>query len=502
MEAEETTEKSMGGHRPLPQVDMPLLRDQRRAARNRNVILAAGLGVLAVGGVAAAIFLPGGEGEAGGGDEAPPEAAAAPSGALPDGGAVAEAAQDAGVGPVVDETAPRSLGAVSRVVHGFGQSRGFRDALARAGFELDEAQALEEALDGVLDFRRCRPTDEMIVERDTNGMLLLFEYHGGSATHYYQATRDDQGELRGEKVEIPVEKVRVARGGTVRTSIGDALDGLGLGRTLVGTFVSVWEGKVNFSRDTRQGDVFKIIVDEERIEGEFLRYGRVHAVEYVGQRTGELRAFWFEPRGGQPDFYDEDGRSIHGGWLRTPLRYDHISSRYDPRRMHPILRRIVPHNGVDYAAGTGTPVWAAAAGEVTWAGMKGANGNLVSIRHQGGYLSHYAHLHRIERGIERGTEVDQRQVIGYVGSTGRSTGPHLHFGLKKHGRFVDPIEEMNGPGRMMPSGNLGRYRQVVRRLTRELGQIETGSSGPAPAAGDTGDTGEEPQPDEQNVPMD
>src|SRR5690606_30707078 len=156
-----------------------------------------------------------------------------------------------------------------------------------------------------------------------------------------------------------------------------------------------------------------------------------------------------------------------------------ISSPFDPRRMHPVLRRIHPHNGVDYAAGTGTPVWAAAEGTVTFVGPRGANGNLVSLRHANGYESHYAHLSRFASGLSRGDAVTQRQVIGYVGSTGRSTGPHLHFGLKRNGRFVDPQAELNGPGRMMPAAFLGRYRGLVRQLRTELEAIPVGGSSAA-----------------------
>ena len=129
---------------------------------------------------------------------------------------------------------------------------------------------------------------------------------------------------------------------------------------------------------------------------------------------------------------------------------------------------------MDFAAATGTTLWAAADGEITWAGPKGPNGNLVSIRHENGYESHYAHMHRIQRGITVGAQVTQRQVIGSVGTTGRSTGPHLHFGLKHHGRFVDPLPVLNGPGQLLPPGQLAGYRTWVRGIIRRLERIDTG----------------------------
>jgi murein DD-endopeptidase MepM/ murein hydrolase activator NlpD len=298
---------------------------------------------------------------------------------------------------------------------------------------------------------------------------------------------------------VPIETRRVAGGGRVQTSLGAAFEAAGLGRALIGRFIEAFEGKVNFNTHARQGDTFRIIAEEERINGEFHGWGTVHAVEYVGERAGELRAFWFVPQGDdEGQFYEEDGRAVRGGWLRTPLRYDRISSRFDPRRMHPILRRIHPHNGVDYAAGSGTPVWATADGTISFIGPRGANGNLVALRHANGYESFYAHLSRFAGGLSRGDTVEQRQIIGYVGSTGRSTGPHLHFGLKHNGRFVDPLEEINGPGRMMPRRNLARFRTHANRLKRELRRIEVAGS-PATPGNESGggsqargETAEEP----------
>ncbi|MGE0787144.1 MAG: M23 family metallopeptidase [Sandaracinaceae bacterium] len=366
-----------------------------------------------------------------------------------------------------------------RVVARFGAARGFRPALVGAGCTGAEADALVSALDGVMDFRRCRPTDELTVERDADGRLERFEYRA-SSTQIYEVNRDAAGALHGRQIEVPIERIRIRRGGTVQASLGAALERAGLGRTLVGTFVEAFEREVNFSTDTRAGDTFRIIVDEERVEGQLLRYGTVHAIEVRGQRLGERRAFWYELREGRGEFYDASGRALHGGWLRTPLRYDHISSPFDPRRMHPILRRIVPHNGIDYAAGSGTPVWAAADGVVTSVGPRGPNGNLVTLRHDGGFESAYAHLSRFAPGLAMNQAVEQRQLIGYVGTTGRSTGPHLHFGLKHHGRWVDPSVELNGPGRMMPARSLGAYRQRARDLTEELAAIPV--TAPAGAA--------------------
>jgi murein DD-endopeptidase MepM/ murein hydrolase activator NlpD len=257
----------------------------------------------------------------------------------------------------------------------------------------------------------------------------------------------------------------------VETSIGDGLASIGLPAGLATFFTEAFEGRINFTLQARKGDVFRILVDEERVDGEFLRYGRVHALEYDGQKTGKIQAFYYQAGNSPGQFYDDTGRAMQGGWLRTPLRYERLSSRFNPRRFHPILRRVMPHLGVDYTARTGTPVWAAADGRVTFAGRSGPNGNLVVIRHSGGFQTAYAHLHRIKSGIRPGRFVKQRELIGFVGSTGRSTGPHLHFGLKKHNRYIDPLTELNGPGLRLPAREMAEFKVTMASWQEQLRNI-------------------------------
>lgn len=471
--ADETPPSGIPTHRPLPSVGMPLLRDDVRATRGRQALAVVALLGVALLAIAFTMLVP----------EPPAEetADAAPSA---DGPAVPLAVgwsppRDGGPievdgGPPTPPPEPLAIEAteepgVTRTTHAFGRAVGFRPALTSAGLTGPEADAMIAALTGVMDFRRCRPDHQLVIERDVDGALHRFEYRA-SITQIYSVEPDGEGWV-GRPIEVPVQRTRLARGGVVTTSLGAALEAAGLGRTMVGTFVETFENGIDFNVETRAGDAFRILVDEERIDGVFLGYGTVAAIEYRSQRRGTLRAFWFEGRPGDGDYHDETGRAVHGGWLRTPLHYDHISSPFDPRRMHPVLRRIMPHNGIDYAAGTGTPVWAAADGEITFIGPRGANGNLVAIRHEGGYESFYAHLSRFAPGLSRGDEVRQRQLIGYVGSTGRSTGPHLHFGLKRRGTFVDPGRELNGPGRMLPAAQLTRFRAQLPALRRELDAI-------------------------------
>lgn len=474
-------------HRPLPRVGIPLLREEVRAARVKRVLLGLAVLVPIVGASVGVGFY------AGSRTEAPAEAVDAGVDAdsvfvvteIPDAGpdTAAEApdpnvrVETAAEHVSVDAGTPVTEGAATRRTFAFGTAPAFRNALTVAGLTREEAMALETALTPVLDFRRCRPEHRLVVERDATGKLVRFEYRT-SATDYVAMTRAADGSMRGQRVTVPVERVRLVKAGRVTTSIGEALERAGLRASLVSSFVEAFQGRADFTNDTRAGDVFRVVVDEERVHGRFLRYGTVHAIMFDGGATGHIEAYWFAPPGERGQFYDATGRELHGGWLVVPGRFERISSPFDPRRMHPILRRIQPHNGIDFAAPTGTPVWAAAAGTVIWAGPKGPNGNLVGISHGGGYQTYYAHLHRIAPGITRGVRVAQRQPIGQVGTTGRSTGPHLHFGLKRGSVFADPASVLNGPGRQLPGASLRVFQGRMRALQREMlaAEVVGGSS--------------------------
>jgi murein DD-endopeptidase MepM/ murein hydrolase activator NlpD len=471
----EPSEKEPSGLRPLPSVNMALLPNQLRARRMRRLVVSAVVGVVALGALLfwiARSVIPQTwdwmEDSLGNQD-----AKLAADLGMPDELAAMDA--DGGVeeDPLTEEQelALARSRPNARYETPFGGVPSFRGALLNAGLEPEECSAIEQALQHIVDFRRCRPEHKLIVERDETANLKRFEYHP-SATEFVEVTRGEDGVFRAEQIRVKVERMPVARASSVETSIGDGLVGLGLPAGLATFFVEAFEGQINFALQARKGDVFRIIVDEERVDGEFLRYGRVHALEYDGQRTGKVQAFYYQTGNIQGQFYDDTGRAMQGGWLRTPLRYDRLSSRYNPRRFHPILKRTVPHLGVDYAASTGTPVWAAADGRVTFAGRKGPNGNLVVIRHGGGFETAYAHLHRIKGGIRPGTVVKQRELIGFVGSTGRSTGPHLHFGVKKYSRPLDPLTELNGPGLRMAARELPNYKDAVADWQARLGGIQ------------------------------
>jgi murein DD-endopeptidase MepM/ murein hydrolase activator NlpD len=480
-ESEQPPRDSLRPLRPLPSIDVPLLRSQRSALRHRQVIMIAIAGVLLVGcGIALALGLRKGAQPAATSEQPPTSVEAPNAAAEPNGGRVPPITRESGAAAGATPGAPADAVGPSRVSTTIGKASSFRDALARSGCSRDESNALIEALTGFVDFTRAHPEHTLVIERDALGEIERFEYRA-SLTQRYEATRNAGRALKGRQIEVPVRSTRVARAGIVSGSLGDTFEGLKLGRALVGVFGEVFAGHVNFSTDTRTGDQFRVVFDEEQVDGTFLRQGTVHAVEYKGEKTGLLRAFWHEIEH-EGDFYDEQGRAMQGGWLRIPLRYDHVSSGYG-MRFHPVLKRKKLHNGIDYAAATGTPVRAAADGTVTFAGPKGPNGNLLVLRHASGFESFYAHLSRFVTGMRAGRKVKQRELIAYVGSTGRSTGPHLHFSLKKSGKFVDPASQLNGPGAQMPAEELPDFKRRARELSNALAKANPEQPVPVPVSG-------------------
>jgi murein DD-endopeptidase MepM/ murein hydrolase activator NlpD len=475
-------------HRPLPSVDIALLPHELRAIRQQRLAIAgavAALVLVLVGSVYGKNLWTRAHAKRVDRDDDPADMAHlehrdvhAASAMIPTAGLVSrpmrttETTRNGASQPLsrIDVTDGPN-GPLSRVEYKFGKARSFHDALVQCGASPSEADDLIGALRKLVDFRHGKPEDRFIFERDEDKQLRAFEYRAG-ITDVYRAVRDESGALRGVRVDIPIERRRIDKGTFVAGTLGHSLEAIGLGSGLAGLVTEAFGGRISFTRDTRTGDSVKIIVDEEYVDGQFLRYGAVQAIEYASERIGKLQAYWYEPERGDGEFFDNNGRALHGGWLRTPVRYDHISSPYNLKRRHPILKRVMPHLGIDYSASTGTPVWAAAAGVVTFAGPRGPNGNLVSLRHSNGFESHYAHLWKIGPGIRVGVHLSQRQVLGFVGSTGRSTGPHLHFAMKRRGHFVDPASLLNGPGEPLPAAQMARFRATTERLRNELAGIE------------------------------
>jgi murein DD-endopeptidase MepM/ murein hydrolase activator NlpD len=317
-----------------------------------------------------------------------------------------------------------------------------------------------------------RPGDRLELSRDAEARVVAVAY-APTAWERFHATRNEADWAVERSAITPEVRIEV-REGEVRNSLWDAVDAGAIGAQIMLDLVQIFESSLDFTADTRSGDRFRLLVEARYADGTFVEDGRILAAQFVtGDETLSGLAFEVD---GRTAYYDPDGRSMKKMFLRSPLQFTRISSRFTYRRPHPVLGGVRPHLAIDYAAPTGTPVWAVADGTVEFAGRKGGNGIQVPLRHRAGYKTYYNHLSRVAQGVRPGAKVSQTQVIGYVGSTGLSTGPHLDCRVSRNGTFVNPLNEKFLPGDPIPAGQRAAFAVHAQALLERL------QAGTAPAA--------------------
>lgn len=300
---------------------------------------------------------------------------------------------------------------------------------------------------------------------DEKGEMVKFIYEAGP-TEIYEIEKDPEGEFVVKRREVPLETYLVKVEGEIRSSLARAIKAAGEWSSLATDIAEVLAWEIDFSKDVRRGDRFKVVVEKIYKGDQFIKYGTIHAVEYQsGKKT--IMGVRFKNR-----YYDEKGHSLAKAFLKTPLRFSYISSGFNRKRRHPIMGGIEPHLGVDYAAAIGTPVWAVADGIVVFCGWVEGFGKQVILRHPNGYMSYYSHLSRYGPGIKERKRVEQKQIIGYVGSTGFSTGLHLDYRLSKNGHFINPLTKIFPIGKPVGQKEMEAFRErrdeVMAWLNEEL----------------------------------
>ncbi len=289
-----------------------------------------------------------------------------------------------------------------------------------------------------------------------DGVLHAFSY-GIDELRTLRVVRKGR-DLRARIVERQYQTETGVVSGMIESSLFAAIEAAGEADQLALDLAEIFAWDVDFDTEIRSGDSFRAAVEKLSLDGSPVRYGRILAAEFVrGGRV--LRAFRHEGAKGA-HYYDADGRPLRKVFLRSPLRFTRISSRFAWSRRHPILRTFRPHLGVDYAAPPGTGVNAAADGVVVLAGWLGGYGRTVRIRHANGYETLYGHLATIQ--VRCRQRVDQGTRIGTVGATGLATGPHLDYRMARHGRFVDPLRIASPPAAPMPDAEREAFLSSVR----------------------------------------
>jgi murein DD-endopeptidase MepM/ murein hydrolase activator NlpD len=370
---------------------------------------------------------------------------------------------------------PARPGKVLRGEVGAGDSMG--QILRQQGMLPGDADELIRALSGTLDFRKIRAGQKYRLNFDPSGRLSGFEFEISRVSKIH-VVRDDAGKLKATRLDAQTELRQESLGGEIEGSLYRSMKRAGEDTSLVSFFVDVFAYDLNFYIDTHPGDTYRLLVEKEYFEGEFMGYGNVLAAEYKGS-SGTYRAFWWQQPGSERGkYYDAKGQSVEKTFLKTPLKFARVSSGFNPKRMHPVLHVRKGHWGTDYAAPPGTPIWSAAPGKITFRGRRGGAGNCVIVKHDRGLQTVYMHMSKFKKGQRVGARVRAKDVIGYVGSTGLATGPHLHFGVKKNGRYIDPQKMKMTRGLGVARKDMAKFKADTAARVAALATIGTD---PAPA---------------------
>ncbi|MGQ9665056.1 MAG: M23 family metallopeptidase [bacterium] len=284
-------------------------------------------------------------------------------------------------------------------------------------------------------FRRCLPGDSLIFLKE-NGKFKRLIYYQNSLTVYYVF---NNGAFLSLAMKYPyINRIKTILKGSINSTLYESMLKKGENPMLVYKFADILAWEIDFTTETQDGDSFVVIFDKIYCDSQLVDYSDIVYVQYKG-KIGNYYGIYYKDPTGYDDYYNLSGESLRKALLKSPLRYSYISSYFSEKRYHPILKTWRPHHGLDYAAPIGTPVSSIGDGTITFKGWKGGYGNLVEIRHKNGFKTRYGHLSKFAKGIYQGKHVRMGELIGYVGSTGLSTGPHLHFEMHKNNVPINPL---------------------------------------------------------------
>lgn len=343
--------------------------------------------------------------------------------------------------------------------------------LVDTGLAAAEAHAVAAAIAPLLPPRALRPGQEIVVVPDPADPARARAVEiVPDATRRIQVRQAESGGYHASVEETPQIRHLVRAEGEIGSSLYEDMAAEGVPPGLIMGLIRAFSHAVDFQRDLQPGDRFAVMFERFRDpEGALIQHGQGIYAE-LRLRDRAVRIWRHAPAGGSPDWYDETGESVRRALLRTPLDAARISSGFGMRR-HPILGYSRMHRGVDFAAPTGTPVYAAGEGTVAFAGWRGDYGRTVILRHSNGISTLYAHLSTIPGGIRAGARVRQGQVIGRVGSTGMSTGPHLHYEVHRNNAAVNPASIRMLAGRNLQGRELATFRTERARIDRQFAAL-------------------------------
>jgi len=312
---------------------------------------------------------------------------------------------------------------------------------------------------------QIRPGQRLRFQFDENNELTRLELHRNRVESIRVAIADD--EITAQEISKDVETRIGSTAGLIESSLFADGQRAGLSDGQIMELAGIFGWDIDFALEIRAGDQFRVLFEEQYLDGEKLRDGPILAAEFTN-RGMTYRAVRYEDHEGEVGYYDADGQSKRRAFIRTPIKFARVSSRYNPKRWHPILKKWRSHKGVDYAAPTGTPVKATGDGRIAFRGNKNGYGKTVILEHAGKYTTLYAHLSGFSKRAQTGNRVKQGQVIGYVGKTGLASGPHLHYEFRVQGEHRDPLRVKLPKSLSLPKSEIAKFRETTAPLLAQL----------------------------------
>ncbi|MTI13181.1 OapA family protein [Sansalvadorimonas verongulae] len=311
-----------------------------------------------------------------------------------------------------------------------------------------------------------RPGQAIVFGR-VNGELQGLKYVR-NRLESIEFTRTDNGFISEEVVRTP--EIRLAHStATIRNSLFHAGAKAGLSDNMTMRLANIFAWDIDFVQGIRDGDTFNLVFEEKYLDGEKIGYGNILAATFTNRGTTH-KAIYYTDSKGNSDYYTPDGKSMRKSFIRTPVEFTRISSRFNLNRVHPLFKTKRPHRGVDYAAPTGTPIKASGDGIIKLAGRQKGYGNVVYIQHPNNIVTVYAHQSRIAKGIRKGVRVKQGQTIGYVGMTGWATGPHLHYEFRINGTHRNPLTVKLPDATPLAKAEMSAFKRQTQIMLAELEQ--------------------------------
>ncbi len=343
--------------------------------------------------------------------------------------------------------------------------------LARLGVQDDAAfQFLRDNPSTQAVFRQLRPGKPVTAHVGDSGELraLIYPLNGKDRALFVERRN---GRLQASEQALQLDTQVQMKSGEIRYSLFGATDAAGLPDSVAIQLADIFGGDIDFHRDLRRGDRYAVVYETLSHLGKPMRSGRILAAEFVNNGK-TYRAVWFEDADGKNGYYTADGKNIRKAFLRSPLEFSRITSGFTSARLHPILRNWRAHRGVDYGAPVGTRVKSTADGVVDFVGNQGGYGHVVILRHQSRYTTLYGHLSRFASGIKKGARIAQGDVIGYVGTSGWSTGPHLHYEFRVNGAHQNPLAIALPSAPPLGPLQLAQFRAYVQSQLARLDLIK------------------------------